>query len=75
MRGSHTGLPRYARDALGTIIALHGCHALPDEGAKGDHVGDHIYTVCFAAAEPWGPEANPRDTVTLDLWESYLVPS
>ena len=75
MPGNHTRLPRYARDTRGTIIAHHGCHFLPDEGAKGNHVGDHLYTVCFAAAELWGPEANPRDTVTLDLWERYLVPA
>lgn len=75
MPSNHTRLPRYARGACGTVIAYHGCHALPDEGAKGNHVGGHLYTVCFAAAELWGPEANPRDTVTLDLWESYLVPA
>ena len=59
----------------GTVIAFHGCHALPDEDAKGKHVGDHLYTVSFGAAELWGPEANPRDTVTLDLWDSHLVPA
>jgi nitrile hydratase len=73
--GNHTRLPRYARDTRGTIIAHHGCHFLPDEGAKGNHVGDHLYTVSFAAAELWGSGVNPRDTVTLDLWESYLVPA
>jgi nitrile hydratase subunit beta len=75
MPNNHTRLPRYARDRDGTIIAHRGCHALPDEGARGNHVGGHLYTVSFAAAELWGPEANPRDTVTLDLWESYLVPA
>jgi nitrile hydratase beta subunit len=72
---NHTRLPRYARDRRGTIIFHHGCHALPDEGAKGNHVGGHLYTVSFAAAELWGSEADPRDTVTLDLWESYLDPT
>lgn len=71
----HTRLPRYARNARGTIIAHHGCHLLPDEGAKGRHVGEHLYTVSFAAVELWGQDADPRDTVTLDLWESYLVPA
>ena len=70
----HTRLPRYARGARGTVIAHHGCHWLPDEGAKGHHVGEHLYTVAFAATELWGPDADPRDTVTLDLWESYLAP-
>ncbi len=75
MRNDHTRLPRYARDRPGTIVARHGCHVLPDEGAKGRHPGEHLYTVSFAAADLWGPDANPRDTVTLDLWESYLVPA
>lgn len=73
MPGKHTRLPRYARDRCGSIIAHHGCHLLPDEGARGNHVGGHLYTVSFAAAELWGPDANLRDTVTLDLWENYLV--
>jgi hypothetical protein len=38
-------------------------------------VGGHLYTVCVTATELWGPEVNPRDTVTLDLWESYLAPA
>ncbi len=70
---NHTRLPRYARGAKGTVIAYHGAHALPDEGAQGHHVGDHLYTVSFAATELWGEGANPRDTVTLELWECYLV--
>ena len=75
MPDGHTRLPRYARNASGTVIAAHGCHLLPEEGAKGRHVGQHLYTISFAATELWGREANPRDTVTLDLWESYLVPA
>lgn len=71
----HTRLPAYARNCEGTIITYHGSHALPDEGARGHHVGDHLYTVSFTAPDLWGPEANPRDTVTLELWESYLVPA
>ncbi len=73
MPGGHHRLPRYARDAPGTIIAHHGAHLLPDEGAKGRHVGEHLYTVLFSASDLWGDDANQRDTVTLDLWESYLV--
>ena len=71
----HTRLPRYALDVRGRVIEHHGAHLLPDEGAKGNHVGDHLYTVAFAATELWGPDADPRDSVTLDLWERYLVPA
>lgn len=71
----HTRLPGYARGRAGTVIAHHGAHLLPDEGAKGRHVGDHLYTVSFAARELWGADAHAADTVTLELWESYLVPA
>ena len=71
--GDHTRLPRYARGASGTIIAHHGAHLLPDKGAQGIETGEHLYTVAFAATELWGEGANPRDDVTLELWESYFV--
>lgn len=70
---NHTRLPAYARNARGTIVAHHGSHALPDAGALGEHVGEHLYTVSFPATELWGDEADPRDTVMLELWESYFV--
>ena len=73
MHEGHTRLPGYARDRAGVILAQHGGHALPDAGARGHEVGEHLYTVRFLAVELWGGEANPRDDVTLDLWESYLV--
>ena len=69
----HTRLPAYAAAATGTITAHHGSHAIPDRGAAGEHVGDHLYTVEFSAPELWGDDADPRDTVRLELWESYLV--
>ena len=71
----HTRLPGYARGRTGTVIAHHGAHLLPDAGAQGRHVGDHLYTVSFTARELWGAEAHAADTVTLELWESYLVPA
>lgn len=73
MHSGHTRLPAYARNATGTVITHHGAHLLADKGAQGIHEGEHLYTVSFSAPELWGPDANPRDTVTLELWESYLV--
>jgi nitrile hydratase len=72
----HTRLPRYARGKIGTILRHHGGHVLPDAGAhgKGD-APQHLYTVSFAARELWGEAANARDSVNLDLWESYLEPA
>ncbi len=71
----HTRLPAYARAATGQIIAHHGAHLFADEGAKGRHVPEHLYTVEFTARALWGPDAHPDDSVTLDLWEPYFVRS
>jgi nitrile hydratase beta subunit len=73
---SHTRLPRYARGKTGTILRHHGGHVLPDASAhgKGD-APQHLYTVSFAARELWGGSASARDSVNLDLWESYLEPA
>lgn len=73
-RPGHTRLPAYARAARGRVIAHHGGHLLADAGAEGRHVAEHLYTVEFACDALW-PEADGRDTVCLDLWESYLAPA
>jgi nitrile hydratase len=72
----HTRLPRYARGAEGEIILHHGAHVFPDSNAhfKGE-APQHLYTVCFSARSLWGESAAPGDSVTLDLWESYLEPA
>jgi nitrile hydratase len=31
-----------------------------------------LYSVRFAARELWGDDASPRDSVYIDMWESYL---
>ena len=69
----HTRLPRYARGKRGTIVADHGGFVFPDANAlmQGECPA-RLYTVRFAARELWGPDANARDTVSLDLWEPYL---
>ncbi|THD80883.1 MAG: nitrile hydratase subunit beta [Phenylobacterium sp.] len=72
----HTRLPRYARGRTGEVIAWHGAHVFPDSHAHG--LGEdprHLYTVRFAACELWGEAADPRDSVSLDLWEPYLEPA
>jgi nitrile hydratase beta subunit len=69
----HTRLARYLRHHAGEIITVHGAHVFPDTSAqfKGENP-QWLYTVKFAAAELWGPDADPRDSVTADLWEPYL---
>ena len=69
----HTRLPRYVRGHLGVVSALHGAHVFPDANAHGKGEDPQpLYTVRFTARELWGPAANPRDSVSLDLWEPYL---
>ena len=69
----HTRLPRYARAKRGVVMRDHGLFVFPDSNAH--FLGEqpqHLYSVRFAARELWGEEASPRDSVHLDLWESYL---
>ncbi len=69
----HTRLPRYVRGCVGEIETWHGAHVYPDSHAH-DAGEDprHLYGVRFSARELWGPDAHPRDSVRLDLWEPYL---
>ena len=72
----HTRLPRYVRGRCGEIISDNGNQHLPDTRAEtGDITMQRLYTVRFMATELWGEQANPRDSVCLDLWESYLEPA
>lgn len=71
----HTRLPAYARGKCGRIHAHHGAHVLADENARGHEVAQHIYSVVFTAGELWGADADRKDRIYLDLWESYLDPA
>jgi len=69
----HTRLPRYIRGKQGVIHRFHGVYTLPDTNAHG--LGEHpqpVYSVRFAARDLWGDAVAPRDSVFIDLWESYL---
>jgi len=69
----HTRLPRYARGKIGIVFADHGGHVFPDTNAcfEGENP-QRLYTVLFSAQALWGKDKNPKDTVCIDLWESYL---
>jgi nitrile hydratase beta subunit len=69
----HTRLPRYARGKQGVIARHHGIFVFPDTNAH--FLGEqprHLYSVRFTARELWGDTASPRDSVFVDMWESYL---
>lgn len=71
----HTRLPRYARDKLGKVEAIRGCHVYPDSKAAGK--GDDpqwLYTVVFTGRELWGEQGDPALDVSIDAFEPYLEP-
>ncbi|MFN8524489.1 MAG: nitrile hydratase subunit beta [Chloroflexota bacterium] len=69
----HTRLPRYARGRRGVIHGFQGVYVFPDSHALGQGEQSHpLYSVCFAASELWGADADPNGTVYIDLWERYL---
>ncbi len=72
----HTRLPRYARGRRGVIERDHGVFVFPDTNAIGlGKKPQHVYSVRFTARELWGPQASPRDSVFVDLWDDHLEPA
>ncbi|WP_284163518.1 nitrile hydratase subunit beta [Frigidibacter sp. SD6-1] len=72
----HTRLPAYAEGKPGRVILSHGPHVFPDRNAHGlGEAPEPLYTILFRAADLWEAPEDPEDEVTLDLWESYLVPA
>jgi len=72
----HTRLPRYARDKIGRIESVRGCHAYPDgimAGNRGD--AQWLYTVAFNGRTLWGEDADPSLTVSIEAFEPYLEPA
>lgn len=70
---THTRLPRYARDRVGAIEAIRGCHVFPDTAAQGK--GDDpqwLYTVLFDGRELWGKDSDPTLKVSIEAFEPYL---
>lgn len=72
----HTRLPRYVRGKRGVINLVHAPELLPDVNAHGPGAPlEVVYNVRFDASELWGASAEPRQTVNIDLWDSYLDPA
>lgn len=73
---THTRLPRYARGKVGTVQGTHGIFVFPDTNAQGlGEKPQYLYAVRFTARELWGDQANPNDTVYIDMWDDYLEPA
>lgn len=73
---THTRLPRYCRGKRGEVVKVHGLYALPDVRALGDEATrEYCYAVRFSMRELWGPQGADGDSLTIDLWDSYLMPA
>jgi nitrile hydratase len=71
----HTRLARYVRGKAGVVVSDNGRQVLPDDhAAGGGKTLQRLYTVKFSSQELWGENVNPRDSLCIDLWESYLEP-
>lgn len=72
----HTRLPRYARDKIGRVESVRGCHAYPD-GIMAGHrdAAQWLYTVAFDGRTLWGDAADPSLTVSIEAFEPYLEPA
>ena len=71
---THTRLPRYARDKVGTVERVHGTHVYPDSNAHFNGEDPQwLYTVRFSAHELWGRDDD--DSVSIDAFEPYLFPA
>ena len=69
----HTRMPRYVRDKVGTIERVWGFHLLQDALPEGAVRGpEPVYNVRFEGRELWGEDAEPGQTLFIDLWESHL---
>ena len=72
----HTRCPRYVRGVVGLVEAVRGADRLPDRAVYGERVEpETVYSVAFDSQDLWGPGEEPRWTVRLDLWDSYLEPA
>jgi len=73
---THTRLPRYARDKVGVVEAVRGCHVYPDTVAIGQGENPQwVYTVLFDGSELWGDAADPTLKVSIEAFEPYLEPA
>jgi nitrile hydratase len=69
----HTRLPRYLVGRRGRIELVLGTLPFSDRRAAGVRSAkDTAYTVRFGAADVFGPDADGRESICADLFESYL---
>lgn len=69
----HIRAPRFCRGKKGTVLHVAPPFNFPDTSAHGRGQRlEHTYHVEFTSTELWGDGGDERDTVVVDLWDSYL---
>jgi len=71
----HTRLTRYIRGRAGIVESVIGLQPLPDESANGVIRKEPTYVVRFAMSELWPEAADSKDSLVIDMWDSYLEPA
>jgi nitrile hydratase beta subunit len=70
-----TRMPAFVQGREGVIEAVLWPEPLSNPvDAGGDQPVEHLYAVRFQASDLW-PDANPNDTIRIQLWESHLEPA
>jgi nitrile hydratase subunit beta len=69
----HTRVPRYVRGKRGVVVRVAARFLFPDLAGHGMHARQEpTYHVEFPARDLWTDAAESRESVIVDLWESYL---
>ncbi len=72
----HTRVPRYVRGVCGDVMQVTPPFPFPDAAAHGLPLrSEPTYHVLFRAEDLWTDAAGSRETVIVDLWETYLLPA
>ncbi|MFQ5933258.1 MAG: nitrile hydratase subunit beta [Dehalococcoidia bacterium] len=71
----HTRLPRYVRGKRGVVHRFHGVHDFQDTVPRStDPQPQPVYSVRFDSRELWDEDAEPNQSLFIDMWQSYLEP-
>ena len=72
----HTRVPRYVRGVCGEVVHVMPPVPFPDTSAHGLPArSEATVHVLFEAEDLWTDAAGSRETVVVDLWETYLEPA
>ena len=72
---THTRLTGYVRGRAGVVDSVIGPQPLPDEAAVGTILDEQTYVVRFRMADLWPEASDSKDSLLIDLWDSYLEPA